>query len=518
MILATGHDPNRHLSWLNNQTRQDTVLDSKDISKLKPLQKDQFEVLHQISRTLNTANYEESLIGSALDMAIDFIHADRGLFCRYNREEDNFKLVVARNLEQNGLENLESFSSGVLGRVVKSGRTCLYHDAQQDPDISQYKSIQIHNIKSIIGVPVFQQEQIWGVILLDSQTDRHEFKESNLAFLEFFASLLSLVLEKVIFMESLQEENILLKKQLEESESLPEMIGQSRSMRDLARLIRKVAQTTASVLILGESGTGKELVARAIHMLSPRKDQPFIAQFCGSIPDTLLESELFGYKKGAFTGASNDKKGLFEVADQGTFFLDEIADISLSLQAKLLRILENQEIIPLGDTRIRKINVRIIAATNKDLNAFVRDGKFREDLFYRLNVFPVVVPPLRDRADDIPLLIRHFISQKHGRKLTIDKTAVKTLQSYHWPGNVRQLENVLQRAIILSDDNAILAEHIILSENEEGADFGGTLKDYELMLLKNRLKQFDGNRTLTARSLGVSVRWVQIKLKEAGIS
>jgi Nif-specific regulatory protein len=294
------------------------------------------------------------------------------------------------------------------------------------------------------------------------------------------------------------------------------MIGESKVMKELAALVQKVARTDATVLILGESGTGKDLVARAIHKLSNRNDKPYLAQFCGSIPDTLLESELFGYKKGAFTGANTDKKGLLEVADKGTFFLDEIADISMALQAKLLRVLENKEIIRLGDTQVKKIDVRIITATNRDLQQLVKEGKFREDLFYRLNVFPVRVPPLRDRRTDIPLLAKNYIQKSFKEKIHLDKSAIRKLEAYHWPGNVRQLINVIQRALILCDDSKITAEHIIIEDEDALNGFGGTLKEYEIKLLRERLKQFDGNRTLTAESLGVSVRWIQLKLKEIG--
>jgi Nif-specific regulatory protein len=323
-------------------------------------------------------------------------------------------------------------------------------------------------------------------------------------------------LDKIIRFEELERENRILKNQLSIEEALPDMIGESPEMRKLAALIHKVARTDATVLILGASGTGKDLAAQAIHKLSLRKERPYLAQFCGSIPETLLESELFGYKKGAFTGATSDKKGLFEVADGGTFFLDEIADIPFSLQAKLLRVLQNHEIIRVGDASVKKVDVRIIAATNKDLKQLSLDGKFREDLFYRLNVFPVSIPPLRERRDDIPLLAELFINKYSERLIKIDPETMKKLEAHPWPGNVRQLENVIHRAVILCDQDSLRPEHIILDE-EDRADqkySSGTLKDIEKQLLSERLHRFDGNRTLTAKSLGVSVRWVQLRLKE----
>jgi Nif-specific regulatory protein len=494
--------------------REEHLLELNGLSPLREIKREQFEVLYKISTMLNTAVYQESLIEQTLDLVLQYLQAERGLFARYNQEMNSFNIIVARNVQQDSITDLQTFSSGILRQVVSKRQACLYHDVQGDPNISQFASVQLHNIKSVIGVPVFQKGEIWGVILVDSRSNRREFTAENLFFLEFFANLVSLVLDRIISMEQLEEENRLLRKQLQTSLTIPEMIGQSPAMQELYVLIQRVATSEASVLILGESGTGKELVARAIHKLGNRKDKPFLAQFCGSIPDTLLESELFGYKKGAFSGAYQDKKGLFEVADQGTFFLDEIADISLALQAKLLRVLENQEIIRLGDTQVKKVNVRIITATNKDLYSLVKEGKFREDLFYRLNVFPITLPPLRNRKGDIPLLAKFFINKNAGKDLTIESEVLQKLEAYSWPGNVRQLENVLQRALILSDGQRITTDNIILETRDDLIDFRGLLEDFEMLLLKKRLKEFNDNRTLAARSLGVSVRWVQMKLKE----
>ena len=447
---------------------------------------------------------------------IETLKAERGLFVQY-KEDSNFSIISSRNVEQQNVKDLSEFSSGILQKVVTEKEACIYHDVQSDPNLSQFESVQIQKIKSVIGVPILYKRKIWGVILADSQSNRREFSEDNLLFLKFFANLVSLALEKILEFEKLQDENLILRNQLDTTQTIPEMIGQSPVMVRLANLIKKVAKTDATVLILGETGTGKDLAARAIHDLSPRRDQPFLAQFCGSIPDTLLESELFGYKKGAFTGATQDKKGLFEVADNGTFFLDEIADISVALQAKLLRVIQNQEIIRLGDSVIRKVNVRLIAATNKDLRQLVQEGKFREDLFYRLNVFPITAPPLRERKEDITLLADHLL-RKHGNPEThFTPETIKKLESFRWPGNVRQLENVIQRSIILCEGDTILPEYIILEEAdsiEESEEL--TLKEFEKILLIKRLEKYKGNRTFTAKSLGVSVRWIQLKLKEIG--
>jgi Nif-specific regulatory protein len=490
------------------------VKDPSKFSEIKNFNAEQFNALYQISELLNASYIQDNLVEKALDLVIETLKAERGLFVQYN-QDSTFSIVGARNVGQENVENLSEFSSGILQKVITEKEACIYHDVQSDPNLSQFESVQIQKIKSVIGVPILYKGKIWGVILADSKSNRREFTEDNLLFLKFFANLVSLALERILEFEKLQDENLILRNQLDTIQTIPEMIGQSPAMIQLANLIKKVAKTDATVLILGETGTGKDLAAKAIHDLSSRKDQPFLAQFCGSIPDTLLESELFGYKKGAFTGATQDKKGLFEVADNGTFFLDEIADISVALQAKLLRVIQNQEIIRLGDSVVRKVNVRLIAATNKDLKQLVKEGKFREDLFYRLNVFPIITPPLRERKEDITLLADHLL-HKHGNS-TIHFTpeTIKKLEGFSWHGNVRQLENVIQRSIILCEGDTILPEHIILEEAdtiEENEEL--TLKELEKILLIKRLEKYNGNRTLTAKSLGVSVRWIQLKLKE----
>lgn len=487
-----------------------------NISHIKNLSKDEFESLYEFTELLNSATQQDSLIENAIDIVIKVINAERGLFVKYDEANDNFSIISARKISNESITDLHEFSSGILQKVIKEKKPLLYHDVMGDPHLSQFESVQIQRIKSVIGVPIIRDEKVWGVIVADSQLDRREFTEENLLFLSFFSNLVSLALDRIIKLEELEKENQILTNRLLLTEEIPEMIGSSPVMRTLAHLIHKVAQTDATVLITGESGTGKELAAKAIHQLSKRKDKPFLAQFCGSIPDSLLESELFGYKKGAFTGANSDKQGLLEAADYGTFLLDEIADISTALQAKLLRVLENREIIRLGDVKVKKIDVRIITATNKDLQTLVKEGEFREDLFYRLNIFPIRIPPLRERRSDIPLLTSHFIKRFGKKEMSIDSTAIKKLENYYWPGNIRQLINVIQRAIILCDGNKLLSEHIILEEAAETENFQGTMQEFEMLLLKKRLNEFNGNRTLTAKSLDVSVRWIQLKLKEMG--
>ncbi|MDZ7314636.1 MAG: sigma-54-dependent Fis family transcriptional regulator [candidate division KSB1 bacterium] len=475
------------------------------------LRQDQLETLLRISRLFHGVELQEHLIAQALDWVIEVLGAERGLFARC--VDDDFTIVTARNMDKKSIDDLSQFSLGILRQVASGGKPKLYHDVQADATVSQFQSIQIHRIQSIVGVPLFHHGKVWGVILADSRSNRTRFTEENLKFLELFSHLISPHLDRIIELEALRDENRLLRQRIEAQEELPEMIGESPAMRRVAELIRRVAKTDATVLLLGESGTGKELAARAIHQLSNRCKGTFIAQFCGSIPEALLEGELFGFKKGAFTGAVSDKKGLFEVASGGTFFLDEIGDLPLSTQTKLLRVLENQEIIRLGETQVRKIDVRIIAATNRDLKELVKNGRFREDLYYRLNVFPIVLPPLRERREDIPLLVHRHLT-KLGCTATPTPESMRKLMNYSWPGNIRQLVNVLHRAVILCDGEKIGPEHILLDEASEDVALTGTLKEIETKILMQRLKACNNNRTQAAKSLGVSVRWIQLKLKE----
>ena len=313
------------------------------------------------------------------------------------------------------------------------------------------------------------------------------------------------------------------------------IIGKSPPMKRLFELIPRVAKAPSNVLITGESGTGKELVARAIHRLSPRRDKPFVVVNCGGIPPNLLESELFGYKAGAFTGATRDKKGLFLKAHQGTIFLDEIGELPLEMQVKLLRVVQEKVILPLGGTKEIKVDVRIISATNRDLAQEVIKGNFREDLYYRLNVISLELPPLRERREDIPLLIDHFLkkyAQKMGKEIEgISEFALKALMEYDFPGNVRELENIIERSVALETGPLILPENLILSQSyrkekkdlvvtlpEEGLNLEDFLARIEVSLLKQALERTGGNKTEAAKLLGLNFRSFRYRLAKYGLS
>ncbi|KPL07579.1 Fis family transcriptional regulator, partial [bacterium SM23_57] len=344
------------------------------------------------------------------------------------------------------------------------------------------------------------------------------FNQESLNFLSAFANNAAIAIENARLMSQLRQENIQLRQEVQERYRFSEIVGNSTSMQEVFDLLNKIVNSDISVLLEGESGTGKELVAKALHYNGPRREKPIIAQFCGNLAESLLESELFGHKKGSFTGAIRDKKGLFEVADGGTFFLDEIADIPPLIQAKLLRVLQDGEIRRVGDTEIRHVDVRIISATNRSLEDQVEAGQFREDLFYRLNVISIKMPPLRERKGDIQLLVQHFLdtfSIRSGvpvKKIT--QAAMKALENYNWPGNVRELENTLERAVVLSQDRPITLESLIIPKARELAGGKKTLKEHEKEIVLRSLEEYNGNKTKTADALGVSLRWLHYKLAE----
>lgn len=349
---------------------------------------------------------------------------------------------------------------------------------------------------------------------------------------------IKLIIHKALEKKALEKENILLKRLVETKFSFDQIIGQSPKMIAIYELMEKVAPTKTNLLITGDSGTGKELVAKAIHFNSPRRDKAFVTLNCGAIPENLLESELFGHMKGAFTGAMYNKRGLFEVADGGSIFLDEIGELPLSMQVKLLRIIQDKEFTRVGGTEPIKVDVRIISASNKDLEEAVREKKFREDLYYRLNVIQIKLPLLRERKEDIPLLAEHFFRkyvQELGKEVRqVSPDAVKLLVNYDYPGNVRELQNIIERAIALETSNTLTAENLESYMNEqqgvksidgtlldipaEGIDLEKVVEDLERNLLLKALQRAKGVKKKAAELLNINFRSIRYRLEKYGIN
>lgn len=338
---------------------------------------------------------------------------------------------------------------------------------------------------------------------------------------------LKLLLERVVERRRFREENERLRAEVDQLYGFEQIVGRSAAMQEVFQRVRQVAPTRASVLIQGDTGTGKELIARAIHHNSPRRHRPFVAVNCGALAETLLESELFGHEKGAFTNAVRTKPGRFEMADRGTIFLDEISETSPEFQVKLLRVLQEQEIERVGGTQTIKVDIRIIAATNRDLEREVAEGRFREDLFWRLNVVRIVVPPLRERPEDIPLLIEFFLNQfnkEHGKQVTLSPRALALLTTYSWPGNVRQLRTTIESLVILSTSREISPRQLAPEIQRETAPaqtvkfrVGTPLREAEKELIQATLAANDGNKALAARLLGLGRKTLYRKLEEYGI-
>ncbi len=345
---------------------------------------------------------------------------------------------------------------------------------------------------------------------------------------------LLLLVERALEQSRLRTENILLREEWSRRYGFPRIIGESDAIKTVVGETQRVAQTEATVLLLGESGTGKELFARAVHHLSNRREKPFVAINCAAIPETLIENELFGHERGAFTGASDRRQGKFELASGGTVFLDEIGELPLAVQGKLLRVIEEKVVDRIGGRAPVPVDVRVVAATNKDLKTAVDNGEFRGDLFFRLAVFPIEIPPLRQRHDDVVLLARHFASQTgkelRGREASLSPESLAAVRAHHWPGNVRELENAIERACILSDSLILQPRELGLTAREDfdslkEIDFSGTLSDVAhraLRTVERRkilqvLKLNDGHKSKTAEDLGVSYKTLLTKIKEYGL-
>ena len=337
------------------------------------------------------------------------------------------------------------------------------------------------------------------------------------------------VVNKALEVSALRAENQKLREELGRRYEFGNIVGRSAAMREIFATVERVAPTRATVLLAGESGVGKDMIARAIHQHSPRAARPFVKINCTALPENLMESELFGYEKGAFTGANTTKPGKFEQADTGTVFLDEIGDVPASVQVKLLRILQEREFERLGSNKTRHIDVRVLAATNVDLREALEQGTFREDLYYRLNVLPIDIPPLRERKEDIPFLADHFVKKfagdVGGRIESISEGAIQKLMQYHWPGNVRELENVIERSMVLSPGPVLQLEDIRLdsapSRARPAADTflpeGMTLDEFEQSIIREALKRANGNKSQAARMLGLTRNALRYRLQQMGI-
>ena len=495
--------------------------------------------LAEVCKLIGNAVHLDTTLARILQVLHETLSMERATLVLIDSTRSRLSIKSSYGLtveeEKRGIYGL---SEGVCGRIFQTGLPFVIPDISREPLFLNRTGARKASRKEIsfIGVPVKIDNQPVGVLTVDCLFGEDISIEEDISFLEIVATLVSqfLQLHNAISEkeEKLVAENRSLKAELHSRFNRHYIIGQSREMQEVFRVIEKVAPSNATVLLLGESGTGKELAARAIHEASPRKEAAFIRVNCAALPENLLESELFGHDRGAFTGASSSRAGRFELADGGTIFLDEIGELPLSLQAKLLRVLQEHQFERIGGTRTLTVNVRIIAATNVNLQESVDRGLFRSDLYYRLNVVPITLPPLRDRAGDVPLLIDHFLRSSNSRNdknVQLTANAMEFLSNYPWPGNVRELQNLIERIVILSDSTIIRRDHVIEYLNElPGPEANReakspvkrktarprSLKELERQEIEDALRRNGWVQARAAKELGLTQRQIGYRIKK----
>ena len=486
------------------------------------LERSTLTALVEASAAINSSLDLRKVLDAIAQSAADVMHAEAGSVLLFDKRRNKLVFLAATGESAQAVVGEEFDSNlGIAGKVITTGRPQLVSDVNKNPDffkgIDNKSSFQT---RGLIAAPLIHQDEVIGVVEVLNRKSSEGFADEDLDLLQVFGNLAATGVTNAQAHETLARENLSLRSTMQAGRKI---IGDSDALQQVLNLCNRVAPSTASVLLLGETGTGKELIARYLHDRSPRRDKPFIAINCAALAETLLESELFGHEKGAFTGAVGKKLGRFELADGGTLLLDEIGEISPAIQVKLLRVLQEKEFVRVGGTQTVACNVRIIASTNRDLKSEMEQGRIRQDLYYRLNVFPINNPPLRERRDDIPKLAEHFITQASAElnvpcpTITDDTTAV--LVSYRWPGNIRELQNVIERAVLLSDGDKINPSHLPREIAGDSADTLSTQGDsslwgYERALILKALNDANWNQSQAARQLGISRDNLRYRVKK----
>ena len=505
--------------------------------KTNNISPDRITCLYEITMAIHaTLDLKKSLY-KVLDLLSEYLGMERGSITLLNRDTSETHIEVAHGISsKEKIRGRYRLGEGVTGRVIESGRAMAVPQVDAEPLFLDKTGARSRIDKSKISfacVPIKDRRRVIGALSVDRIFEGPGLLDEDVRLLTVISSLIAQkvsLLEKInMETDQLRQENIRLRKTLDKKYSFSNIIGKSRKVQEVFYLITQVAKSNANVLLLGESGTGKELVANAIHFNSLRSGKPFVKVNCAALPANLIEAELFGYERGAFTGADRQKAGKFELANGGTIFLDEIGSLALEGQGKLLRVIQEKELERLGGTRSIKVNVRLIAATNQDLASAVEGGTFREDLFYRLNVYPIYLPALRDREADLLLLADYFL-EKYAREYSkdikrISTPAIDALMQYHWPGNVRELENCIERAVLLCDDHVIHSYHLPPTlqtagdtETEQSRSFDDAVEKFERELLIDALKSSRGNMRQAALALKTTERIFGYKVKKYNIN
>lgn len=494
--------------------------------------------LYDITRELASSGDLSECLEKSMEILASSKKMENGTVSIVNPLTGKLEIEVAYGLTAEGRKRGKyQIGEGITGRVVSTGEPIIVPHISEEPlflNRTRSRGDISHQNRSFLCVPVKDGKQIIGALSVDRiyESGIDDQAQKDLQFLIVLSSLIAQTTRRIQVVnrekENLRNENLKLKRELSEKNRIDEFIGNSSRMQEVYEMVYRVVDSNATVLLRGESGTGKSLVAKALHYNSKRKEKPFIIVNCSALPETLLESELFGHEKGAFTGATERKTGRFEQAEGGTLFLDEIGEISTSVQVKLLNVVQERSFQRLGSAKSIECDVRLVTATNRDLESAVTEKKFREDLYYRLNVFPIYMPPLRERRTDILLLAEFFLekfSRENSKSIRrISTSAIDMLIQYHWPGNVRELQNCIERAVLICDDDSIKGIHLPPTlQTSDGLpgdnplSLTAAVERFEKDLIIDGLKKNNGNQTKTAKYLDTSLRIINYKIHQYNI-
>ncbi len=498
---------------------------------------DDFERLFTILRSVSSSLQIEKILELIISEAVSLGRANHGSIILFDPDKKQIAKTLIRS-EDTKRVIIDNYLNNLLAGWVYDNQKILLTDNLIDSFNEKLIKEKYRDITSVLSVPITEKEKILGVINLVSLNDECRFGDREIQLIEYLVIQCVNIIVNANLHESLFQETNRLRKELNKKYAFGEVIGNSPNLRKVFSLLERIIPTDARVMIEGESGTGKELIARILHYNGPHKDGPFVGVDCGAIPEKLLESELFGYVKGAFTGATKDKPGLYEEAQNGTLFLDEITNMPVNIQSKLLRALQEGEIRPVGSTKVKKMHVRVLSAASDSLVQRMQEGKFRQDLYYRLNVVNVKLPPLRERYEDIPILANHFLkkySKKYHKNVAgLNDETLNILESYPWPGNIRELENIMERIIILIDpgktniSTELLPNEIrtyspnsLVKKKSINKAVTLSIKDrqlnYEKKMLIESLTKNNWNQSLAAKELDIHESTIRYRMKKFGI-
>ncbi|MDW7694863.1 sigma 54-interacting transcriptional regulator [Flammeovirgaceae bacterium SG7u.111] len=493
-------------------------------------------LLFEISNIINNSMYIKKALDPIMELIANYMFAERTLLSVLNRELSSIYIEAGYGLsDEEKRKGKYLIGEGITGNVIKTGEAIFIEkisDAAGFVNKTRIRKTSSQEDLSFVCVPIVVKDRIAGTLSLVRKHDPFLDKEELIRILGVIGTMVTQAVRRrqrsIEELTRLRKENRQLCDELKNSFAYENIIGNSSKLKELFKLIQQVSRTQATVLIRGESGVGKELVANAVHYGSNRKKKPLIKVNCSALPESLIESELFGHERGAFTGADFQKKGRFELAEGGTIFLDEIGDLPIQSQVKILRVLQEKQFERIGGGKTINCNVRVVAATNRNLEKAIKANDFREDLYYRLNVFPIYIPPLRERINDLPLLVDHFIQKCNKKNETnikrISSAALDMMMIYHWPGNIRELENCIERAAIVSDDGVIDSQHLpptLQTAQSSGTVRSGTLENVldkvEKQLIIETLASTKGNVLKSAKQLGISNRKLGLRITKHDI-